>query len=175
MPRNKDNVQERIEVGYMGDFLRDCMRECGLDPVKPPESKWEGEHPDREFTRFACWVRRCIEECNWWELNGGAKNINAHLQVRLLTTYRDFIDIPLIPGHLMHRTGLPSNEGREPAQATWQEWYDKRAHDADLWYRHWCSNIHSVKGAGFGTYANKRLMKIRNIWQLFKNKKQYSS
>src|SRR4029077_4803901 len=112
-----------------------------------------------EFNRFSNWLRRTIEECNWWELEGSAKNINSHLQLRLITIYHNIIEQDLIPVEYMNLR-LPSNTGVEPAQETWEKWYDKRSKEAWLWYQHWCRHISAV-GLVFRELDHQRLMRFR--------------
>lgn len=164
MPRPGANYDDKVKNKVAGQFLIDCSKECGAEKVPG----WDYNQAEKEFFRFSQWVRRMIEEVNWFELNGGGKNINAHLQLRLLSAYQDLM--PLISPELVGRFKLPANEGQAPG-LSWSVWYEKRAREAHLWYHHWCSHIQCVEGMTFGNMANTRLLKIRGIWQLYKNKR----
>lgn len=154
---------KKAEAGHISPFTLDCIKEAGVKPVKG----WEHPQHHKEFNRFANWVRRVLEECNWWELDGSARNVNAHLQLRLLTIYKDIIEKELIPLEYMKGQRLPRNEGVEPRQPEWQEWYDQRSKEAWLWYQHWCRHISSVAIA-FRPEDHQRLQRFRSTFQVLK-------
>lgn len=153
----------KLDSGHISPFTLDCIKEAGVSPVKG----WEFPQHHKEFRRFSNWVRRVIEECNWWELDGSAKNINMHLQLRLITIYKDIIDKELIPVEYLTGMRLPRSEGIEPREATWEEWYDKRSREAWLWYQHWCRHISAINPA-FRDTDHQRLMRFRNTIQILK-------
>lgn len=158
-------VTKKIEVGHVSPFTLDCIKEAGVTPKRG----WEHPQHHKEFARYSNWVRRVIEECNWWELDGRAKNINKHLQLRLLSIYKDIVDKDLIPAEYMRGMRLPLNEGVVPRQEDWQAWYDQRANEAWRWYQHWCTHITGIPIA-FRPEDHQRLMKFRNVFQILRLK-----
>lgn len=158
-------ISAKIEANYISQFTQDCIKEAGVDPV----DGWKYPHNHKEFNRFANWVRRVLEECNWWELDGKAKNVNKHLQLRLLTIYKEIIEKDLIPVEFQKGLRLPSNEGVEPRQATWEEWYDQRSKEAWLWYQHWCRHISAIP-ATFRQADHQRLMRLRAVVSILKSR-----
>lgn len=158
------------ETSRQGQFLRDCAAEAWRGQEVPHNTAWQqkqGHH--KEFARWHDWVRRVLEECCWWELNENKRNINSHLQLRLTNLYLEALSYRMIGDKDLY---IPTakrveQEGKKPKQNTWEEWYRKRATDADLWYKHWTSHIIAVSSSGEQT--NVRTMRIRDMWQLFAN------
>jgi hypothetical protein len=150
----------------VGTFLIDAHREA-FRPGEPVFNKgWAGEDHHKEYARWHDWVRRVLEECCWWELNGGVenKNVNVHLQIRLTSIYTHSLDYR-VPGRSIRIPKMVKQEGVEPRESSWIAWYDKRSRDADLWYKHWTSHIIEVSPSG--NMTNVRTMRIRDMWQLF--------
>lgn len=156
---------KKLDQGHISKFTQDCIKEAGVTPVEG----WEFPQHHKEFRRYTNWVRRVIEECNWWELDGSARNINAHLQVRLLSIYKDIIEKNLLPEEYLKGVRVPTNEGVEPREDDWDSWYDKRSREAWLWYQHWCSHITAVP-ATFRESDHQRLMRFRNTFQILKSR-----
>lgn len=153
-----------------GQFIRDCAAEAWRPKEVPHSKEWAHNNTHhKEYARWHDWVRRVLEECCWWELNGGGKNINAHLQLRLTSTYTEALSYRTL-GDEDLRIPLPKmveQEGKEPRESSWEEWYKKRARDSDLWYKHWTSHI--IAASPTGEMSNVRTMRIRGMWQLFAN------
>lgn len=155
-----------------GQFLRDAAVEAWRPKEVPHSKEWEDTNfHHKEYARWHDWVRRVLEECCWWELNGGGKNINSHLQVRLTNLYLNSLTHRTVGDQYLRipNAKMVDQEGREPRERTWEQWYDKRSRDADLWYKHWTSHI--IAASFFGVQSNTRTQRIRDMWQLFKNRR----
>lgn len=153
-----------------GQYLRDCAVEAWRPEEPPYDKAWEGTlNHLKEFARWHDWVRRVLEECCWWELNGGGKNVNSHLQLRLTNLYAESLSYRTIGDEDLYIPipKMVEQEGKCPRESTWDEWYRKRSRDSVLWYRHWTSRI--IAASPSGEQTNVRTARIREIWQLLRN------
>lgn len=163
------SIEKKYAEEFKQPFVIDSIKESGAEEVLG----WKHPQHHKEFLRWSKWVRRVLEECIWWELNGGAKNINSHLHLRLLSLYRDIYDKELLHFDHMQGARLPLKQGQEPKQEDWGSWYRKRSVEAEQWYRHWCAHIGAVEP--FGPLTTRRTMKFRSMWHLMRSKKGWNT